>query len=244
MDRTVTALVRIPCRVLPIVAILACCACRENQSAAEERAVIDITRALKWFRLESPSVTVTNLVQVLNPGNVYARSLHETFKHFGRNAGFRNSIYEKYAFFPPGITNAVGLEGTKLVMMNAQPFPNREGMKRYVVMNGGDRYGYTLMPEWQVKGMLNDLGLPEPKVTPMPPPPPIPAGFQDQYRESLAIKREKFFGGLAQLLGLSHTAGPVIALALSSVAALAILAGWWCLRRRRRNRSMADSHNP
>ena len=54
------------------------------------------------------------------------------FRKFGKNAGFKNSFYEKYVFVPAGATNLIG-EGTP-ILMNAMPFENDDGFRgRYVI---------------------------------------------------------------------------------------------------------------
>ena len=64
---------------------------------------------------------------------------HDRFRRFGKRAGFKNSIYEKYIFFPPGMRSK-GLPG-EVVMMNAMPYPGPEGeLRRTIVFLADGKY--------------------------------------------------------------------------------------------------------
>jgi hypothetical protein len=152
-----------------LVIVLCACERRDNQFEAEARFAFGVMRSLDEFARTNPGVSVTSLVQLVPTPENYPHNWHDRFKRFGGHAGFTTSIYEKYVFFPAGLTNR-WLDG-ELVAINAQAFPApRGGMQRTMILRGDERHRYRPVPEAVVQRVLRELGVSEPTAPPRPPP--------------------------------------------------------------------------
>lgn len=185
-----------------IVIGLLCCGCerREKQYTAEGQTALQIIRLLEHHHVEYQGVTVTNLSQLTDMWNRgYPHFWHRRFGRFGKHKGFTNSFYEKYLFFPSGLTNQL-FDG-ELVLMNAQPYPDPDGtLERSVIIRTGESFHWRTISEERIQRFFKELGIPEPKPTPMPPPPPAPP--EVEYREPLSTKIERFYSRLAESFGV------------------------------------------
>ena len=180
---------------------LAGCEHRDQQFELEARTVFGLMNMLRWYESDNPGVQVTNLSQLfwgLNRDYPYAWD--KQFRMFGKDAGFRNSFFERYVFFPAGITNS-HFDG-QLVFMNAQPYPEaRGGMERTVVFKAAGGYYRRTLGEERVQQLFKDAGIDEPRPLEMPPPPPAP--LDTRYSPSFVARVRGFVLGILQANGLS-----------------------------------------
>lgn len=222
--------------IFAVVVIASGCGSRERQFEVEAQVGMRIVLALELYRVEHPHETITNLSQLAaNSREGYPYGWHDRFRGFGKRAGFKNSIYEKYIFFSPGLRSKE-LSG-EVVMMNAMPYPGPEGeLRRTIVFLADGKYIERPVPEASVQQMFKEAGIPEPKPRIMHPPPPRPPEFQNP---GPFTRFHDFFFGLVEAYGLSsHVAIPlwysVLSLPVISVLGL----GLW-IRRRTHSRNRA-----
>jgi len=144
------------------------------------------------YTYEHPGIRITNLPQVFIAAEQgYPQQWHGRFETFGKQAGFTNSFYEKYAFFSPGITNP-WMEG-ELVLMNARPYPGPEDkLLRNVVSRSGNRYFRQSLSETAIQRFLKESSVAEPKPVPMPPPPPDPPPDETSRKAAEALLEESY----------------------------------------------------
>src|SRR5690349_11203506 len=117
--------------VVALAPLLFACAPKESQESAENRAAHDIIAVLQMYDIDHPGVRVTNLAQLFStPGMHYPYTWHERFEKFGRHSGFSASVYEKYVFPSPGITNR--LFPGEVLFLNARPYPGPSGPGRMI----------------------------------------------------------------------------------------------------------------
>lgn len=84
-----------------------------------------------------PNAPITNLHEVLErSGTPYPAEWHHKLRSFGKHAGFKNSLFEKYVFVPTRFSNEV-VHGD-IVLLNAEPFPDRNG-----------KYGRIIFSKWK-----------------------------------------------------------------------------------------------
>jgi hypothetical protein len=138
-----------------------------QQYSIEGRTVGRIINLLQLHDAK-PGTPVTNLAQAFADLDVdYPHTWHRQFKAFGKHAGFTNSFFEKYIFFPPGITN-YWIDG-ELLFMNAKPYPGPRGeVMRTVISKGGKVYYHQVFLEERVQQIFKEASIAIPKVTPMP----------------------------------------------------------------------------
>lgn len=183
-----------------IVSVLAGCEPRQKQFEVEARTVFGLIKMLESYELEHPGVPITNLSQVFSGlEREYPHNWHKQLNAFGKFAGFTNSFYERYVFFPSGVTNS--RIGGELVCMNAIPYPAPYNeMNRSLVAKAANRYFRVPLREEQIQHLLKEANIPEPKPVPMPAPPAPPA------TEPMAFstKVSRFFMRLAGYLGISE----------------------------------------
>ncbi len=207
------------------------CAPDEKQHVVESQVIFGILRLLPIFEHSHPGVQMTNLAQVVaGLDRDYPYGWHEQLLRFGKRAGFSNSIYEKYVFFPPGLTNRL-FEG-ELVMMNAEPYPDAAGeMGRTLISKEGGVFFRQSIREARVQQLFKDGNVLEPKPMPMPPPPAPP----DRPPMPVSAKVSRFFMRVADFVGLSgHWLTLRNATFLTSLAAMLVMGGFlWASRSRR-----------
>src|SRR3954470_2716652 len=86
-----------------IVFLSAGCRYVNRQEEVEAALAQDIIRGLKIYEVTSTNTAVTNLDQLLTLWYPYVA--HQKLSRFGKYAGFRTSIVEKYTFFWPRLTH-------------------------------------------------------------------------------------------------------------------------------------------
>ena len=226
-------------RSLFLSALLVClpaCSPREEQYIAEGQTAHKVVSLLQMFQIENPGTRPTNLIQLFGGENGrYPHAWHQRFQAYGKDAGFTNSIFEKYLFLPNGITNRL-IQGEALVM-NAQPFSNAQGRGRIVISRVGldvNDYRRTWIEENRIQGIFAQLGVEIPTQVSMPLPPsklqPGPLDKEMQPPPFFAITSA--IDNFASIYGLN---GPTLRYALPAVAAVLFLfVTFWLWRRSRR----------
>jgi hypothetical protein len=214
-----------------MVAVLMCgCQKKQEQYEAEAQTTFEIIRLLDLHASDPNQTHPTNLFQLLELHQQgYPHVWHRRFAAFGKHAGFTNSIFEKYVFFPSGITNQ-WIEG-ELVLMN-KPYPGSDGrLQRNLISKTGNRYAYQVHREESVQALFKEAGIVEPKSIAMPQPPFAP----EEERQAFSIRTSRFFVWMAESLGMDSSRW----LLLRNISFGAVLVGGislavWCWRLRRR----------
>jgi hypothetical protein len=178
------------------------------------------------------SERITNLAQLFVVAKRdYPHEWHYRFQRFGKNAGFTNSFFEKYVFFPSGVTHP-RLEGD-FYFMNARPYPGPDGeMQRTIVFKAADGYRRVVLGEDYVQRILKEAGVTEPEPVAMPP--PQLSAFRPPSRPSIFVRLRNHFLGFAHGIGLRDPLTLVLWYAFLTVPFfLLLLAGLWLFRRQR-----------
>jgi hypothetical protein len=202
---------RFLCVVL-LVSLALGCQKKPTQADIEWQTASRIASLLKLHETLHPDGRVTNLAQLFAAlERPYPYSWHQDFKPFGPQAGFENSIYEKYVFPPPGMTNRF-LEG-EILLLNAQPFKDPEGQLRRIVISkvgeGMSGFRITWREDEIVQKIFADAGEQIPKAVPMLSP-PRPSPTEEVFPSTIWDKTADFFDTAATLLGLGADRGRLL----------------------------------
>ena len=101
---------------------------------------------IQSYEISLPGVKITNMQQVVEGvGLPYPSSWHHRLKEFGSNAGFKNSLYEKYVF--PSLQLSNENIGGEIVILSGQPFPDSGGQMGRIVFS---KHG-TTSSDWTFK---------------------------------------------------------------------------------------------
>lgn len=221
---------------LPLCVFVGSCSEQPDQALEEYNGASFLSKVIGFYERRFPDVPFTNLQQAfLATGTPYPDRYHHYFQTFGKDAGFKNSIYEKYVVVALRFTNhAVSGE---IVLLNAQPFPNREGKygrmiisKTPLVDTGWDFKWY---PEEQVQQIFTEAGQSIPKAVPMPP----PSGLPPVQRPPLRVRVEEYFGDITRNWGLGTEAGKYLMWAcfgFTAILAFVLVAIFWGRRVKRK----------
>ena len=179
----------------PIVSILAAtffilggCRYINPQEDVESKFAQDQIKCMTIHEISSTNIPVTNITQLFLAG--YPHVAHEKLLRFGKHAGFKTSLVEKYIFFWPRLKHP-NLFG-EVICMNAHPFPDTDGrLGRFYISNTGKRelargsqdpgsnvlvnaYSYTFISEDRLQRVFQDV---KPSIAPLPPiqAPPTPS---------------------------------------------------------------------
>jgi hypothetical protein len=218
--------------------------CRERPDQIEVEQVLGnrIVSLFKELESTTPGTIATNLADLhASLGRPYPHAWHDQLNQFGNMAGFSNSIYEKYVFFPRGLS--VGQVEGELLLMSARPFPNRKkALGRIVITKPGRsdlRYLVSWVEEQRLQQLLSNAGIntPKPVLKSRPPPAPAPA---EEFRPSQWSKTAKYFYAVAGLSGLGVERGGLLqwwtfALVASLPALGVVWVVWRWLKRRPRS---------
>ena len=191
------------------VALFSGCRLHEEQDTVESKTIFQIIKALQNYEIDHPQDRVTNLVQLFEAsGKPYPNFWHEEFSRYGKNAGFKRSIYEKYIFFSPGITNRL-FEG-ELFLMNARPYPGPGGeRKRNIVSKIGHQFYWRTLQESAVQRIFQEAGIAEPKPIEMP----APNQTSGSNAERWFVSSQRYFRDVAWKMGIGPAAWWIVALA-------------------------------
>lgn len=112
----------------------------------------------------------TNMAQVIPSLTLeWWTMMEEKFQEFDRQAGFSNSIFEKYVFLPPGVRFSIGPSVAEAMLMNAQPIRSTGGgSNRWIIYRIGEAIDPVLLDEKRVQEMLRKAGVQVPSPLYMP----------------------------------------------------------------------------
>jgi hypothetical protein len=135
----------------------------ENRLANKMRLAVEISWETNQRRMP------TNMVEIVPSLTMEAWAMmEEKFRRFEGQAGFSNSILEKYVILPPDVTFRYGPTLAEAVLMNAQPFQDSNGRtNRWVIHKIGEEIGQCLLSELKVQEMMNQAGAHIPTPQPM-----------------------------------------------------------------------------
>lgn len=191
------------CSFLLVAAIMCSCQKPVDLPTLESQAASYMNKGLRAFANEVPGVKVTNTLQLFHYATTnsgiwgYPHWLEWKFRQFGKEAGFTNSLFEKYVVSPPGIKLHLG----ELVMLSAHAYQGIDGKpSREVICYNGEHYINYTYSEQEIQDAFKIAGLVIPKASPLPPPPPAPAF--SEYRSPLTVKG--VFERIAEGVGLEH----------------------------------------
>ena len=121
------------------------------------------------FHLAEAHVLPTNVNQLIRFMTTEGwASLEDRFKHFGEQAGFSNSIFEKYVFLPAGVTFPVGPSAAEAILLNAHSIQDKNGERyRWVIYRIGEAVDHTVLTEDKVQEIITRAGVAIPKPAPM-----------------------------------------------------------------------------
>ena len=212
--------------------VVAGCSHSVDQARTESKLASDVVKWLTLHEVESPNVPATNLVQLFHfVKHQYPYGIHAELRQLGRNAGFTNSVSEKYIFFSPRFASPQ-LEG-ELVCMSASPFRCGTNHCRIYIARRGSNFLYRVIPEKVAQEIANKAALSTvlPPHFLMPNPPPE---AQDVLHPPLSQRYEKFVWNLSETFSQEssmpvrwHLRGVTV------LAGLALLAFWFWRRSRR-----------
>lgn len=221
-------------RVRVWLALLSCifvsgCRVKPDQALEEYNGASFITRVVAFYERQNPNVRLTNLHQAFDAtGTPYPARYHHYFRAFGKHSGFRNSIFEKYVFVFPPITNRAVMG--EIVLLNAQPFPDQKGKNGRIICSKTPLVDDGWMVKWyseeEVKEFFRAAGQSIPKPVPMPP----PTDLAPSSRPPLPVRVEEYFGDITENLGMGTNAGKYLMWITFTLAAVVLtvlgLIGW------------------
>lgn len=163
---------RAVCLLALICAVFAGCkrsqkfdqAFHENQFASE------IAQALQSAeRMSGASLSLTNLLILTNHFRKDFLATYESkFLQYGKEAGFTNSLLEKYGVVPPEKRVFDPYFG-QILLVGAFPFRKQEGhLGRMCVTRTGSNYGSGWISEEKVQEAFRNVGVALPSPAPMP----------------------------------------------------------------------------
>jgi hypothetical protein len=184
-----------------------------------------IAKGLTFYENQHPDLPLTNVVQAFSmmelgrPHRTHPYRLQERFLEFGKQSGFKDSIYEKYVAVSVGITNRA-IQGVT-VFMSAEPFSdlNRDTVRMVIWKAGKRDYRIARLEDQHVQEILKEANLTIPKPTPMPPPPVLSPLEPDP----ISVKVEKYFRDVAGNIGIGRGSWWIILLLYAAVAGLFLL---------------------
>lgn len=194
---------------LPVLLSVLVTGCGRSELVAlnelEQEAAGSLVLPLALYEAQFPDGRITNVAQVFGVLDL-SRShrshpfvFQERFRRFDSQAGFTNSIFEKYVVIPAGITNEQ--TGGELVLMSATPFPDFEKvLTRMVIVRAGKQdYRASKIADSQVQEIFRRSGIAIPKPIRMSAA-EAPLGYEKpNYR--LATRFRMFFENVAYAYG-------------------------------------------
>lgn len=232
----------IGCRLIPILLFALCatgCEKRERrrQIELEGLTAATIQKFLTLHEGTSAGEPITNVAQIFammdltSAHRVHPYVLQQRFREFGRNAGFKSSIYDKYVILPHGLTNRA-IKG-EMILMSAEPFPDLDGHPvRMVIWKAAKQdYRQTELLERRVQEIFSEANIPIPRADVSSPAVPPAGDYKLTYPFTTRVRM--YFQSFAELLGL----GKMFWFPLMLLCAVVLIAGMmfsiWILRRNR-----------
>lgn len=155
-----------------------------DQCEVESRFAPELARRFTWYPAEFPDTPITNLAQVLYGSHGgYPYQWHEWFRVYEKNAGFSNSLSEKYVAVPPGVSIGKG----DSYLISAQPFFHKGDAYRMIFYKRERDVWGEKVAEYRVQDAFQTarVGIPVPSAALMPPAPP-PTTFRSARRYYLS----------------------------------------------------------
>lgn len=172
-----------------------------SQIAVENKSARSLARQFVFYEATYPGTKITNVLQIMGPNLQELIPWEDSLRErFGTNAGFQNSILEKYVLVPPGLIVKDGRG--EIVLTSAEPFPDEKGelCRAVVTRSPGDYLGFILS-ENRIQRLFAETGLEISKAEltePIPRPPPEKNPLPQTLEESL-----KMFPEMAAQMGLN-----------------------------------------
>jgi hypothetical protein len=212
--------------------------CRErpDQTVEEFNGAAFVMKQLSFYERHLPNTPITNLQQVFATLQTpYPSRYHYAFRAFGKHAGFKNSLFEKYVLVTKGFSNQI-VKGT-VAMLNAEAFPDRNGQYGRMICSKTDMFDSGWDVRWyseeQVQKIFREAGQSIPEPVHMPPPPDL----QPPPRQPLGVRVEEYFGDITRNWGLGTEAGKYLMWAcfgFAAILAFVLVAIFWGRRLKRR----------
>ena len=140
-----------------------------SQTAVENRTISNMAFRFTLYSQANSNVAITSLVQVLEITNSQQlASIEAIFRQFGTNAGFENSILEKYVFLPQGVQTGDSIGG-EVFLISAKPFFDRDGIPRrsLIAKKSDGKYRGIILKEDYVSRMVAAVGVTIPEPAPV-----------------------------------------------------------------------------
>lgn len=210
---------------------------RERQNELEGFTAARLQQFLALRENHSPVETITNVVQIFEmmdlsqPHRAHPHTLQKRFREFGPNAGFKNSIYEKYVVVRMGITDR-GIKG-EMIFMSAEPFPDLDGrpIRMVIWRAGAEDYRHKELDEDEVHRIFSTANIPIPRPPAMPAPGPPPGDYELSYPPTTRVRL--FFQEFAQILGLEKMLWFPLMLLCAIAVVGTLVFSIWLIRRNR-----------
>ena len=209
--------------------------CRERPSQLTEEYNVAgyFVSRMGSYENRFPGAPITNLQEVVERTSTqYPARWHHELRAFGKDAGFTNSIFEKYVFTQTPFSNHV--VGGDIVLLSAEPFPDRDGEYGRMIFSkwraGWDGWMFKWYPEEQVQEFFREAGQRIPKAVPMPPLSDLPPPYKPPLRSRVTT----YFEDITRALGLGTALGRYLMwLTFGLVVVVGILVCWFGLRKDR-----------
>jgi len=221
---------------LGVLAVAVSCNRGPEQVFEESRSMRNVIDLLRLSTMSQSNELPTNLYQLYaQTGRGYPYAWQKQFERFGDQAGFKNSFFEKYWFFPAGTTSQIARG--EVVIMTSHSFAMPDGAfgRSLAIKKDG---GYL---NWQLSEPLVQKMLKEEQVKPydLPsfpaPPPKSPEQRFSGEAPDWLLAVNRFFGSLAERTGIGIRYG-VLMRNLAIVLIVVVGAGaWFSWRRTRRH---------
>ncbi len=204
--------------------------CREkpDQTSEEYNGASFIAKVVGFHDRQFTNAPATNLQQAFVATHwPYPERYHQYFRAYGKHAGFKSSLFEKYVFVPARFTNNSVMG--EIVLLNAEAFPNRNGKLGRMIISKTDLVDTGWMVKWypeeQVREIFRAAGqkIPDPpgpippphEILPLPPP-PLPARVE-KYFEDIAANYGPGRAGGKPLMWITFTLVMVVVFLLSLI---------------------------
>lgn len=179
----------------------------KDREKLEAQTAFYLTKGLTAFANAVPGVKLTNTLQLFHYADTnigiwgYPYWHEHCFRKFHKkDSGFTNSVLEKYVVVQPGIQ--VPLLRGELVLLNAQPYRNREKkLERMLICKTDEGFVPGPYPEEHLQQLFEKAGQKIPSAVSLPQPPPGPPIIEHKPRLTV----EYMFKQLAVAMGFQES---------------------------------------
>jgi hypothetical protein len=147
---------------------------RYDQEFYENRFAYYLSQALNGQQaMSGQAFWLTNVQQIVPMMQLQLLAEYEErFQNYGKQAGFTNSLLERYVLLPPGIKSPRSAD-ERIILIAVQPLKKSSGKtERVFVSKYGDRFGGGWIDEVQLQQSLRNAGV---ELSQLPAPPPMPS---------------------------------------------------------------------